>query len=341
MITFDNDYSEIAAPEILTALQRYSGGHYVGYGLDEICGRAAELIRREVGRPDADIHFLEGGTSANQIMIAAMLKPYQAVAAADNGHINVHEAGAIEATGHKIEPVPGRDGKLTAEGLGQLCAERQSEHMVRLGAAFLSHPSELGTVYSLKELRAIREVCDRNDLYLYVDGARLGSALTCGATDVTLKDLGELADAFYIGGTKNGAMLGEAMVILNDRLKPGFRNLMKSRGGMAAKGYVIGIQFETLFTDGLYYRLARHANQMAALLKQGLVEKGAALAVDSCTNQQFVYLTAQQVDAVKDRYRFSPFGRDDQGRLYYRLVASWATREEDVRAFLKDLPAQG
>ena len=335
--SFQNDYSEGAHPKLLEALQRAGAKQNAAYGNDEHCRRAAELLRRETGRTDVDVHFLEGGTQVNLTAMAAFLRPHEAAIAAETGHIAGHESGSIEATGHKVCTTPGVDGKLTPEGVLRVLSAHPDEHMVKPKLAYLSNSSECGTAYSKAELEALSRCCRENGLYLYMDGARLGSALC--ASDLTLKDVGALTDAFYVGGTKNGALLGEALVICNDALKPDFRYILKQRGGMLAKGLALGAQFEALFEDGLYYQLAQHANQVADILRQGLLAEGFPFFSDSPTNQVFPILPNALIEPLARDYAFELWGAVNAGHQAIRLVASWATPEEAAREFVRDLHA--
>jgi len=275
MIRFTNDYSEGAHPSILAALAATNTEGNFGYSTDPHTAHAHALIREAIGRPDADVHLLVGGTQTNATAIAAFLRPFEAVISADTGHICVHETGAIEATGHKCIACPNVDGKLTPDAIRAACAANTTEHMVRPRMVYISQATELGTLYSRAELEALRAVCDEEGLYLYLDGARLAVALD--ASDVTMQDLGRLCDAFYIGGTKNGALIGEALVLLNDALKPDFRYHIKQRGGMLAKGWLLGIQFEQLM-QGASLRVPRRARERAGPAAEG-GRRGAGLSV--------------------------------------------------------------
>lgn len=336
MYSFKNDYSEIAHQNILDLLMKAKTEQNTGYGLDDHSVRAANLIKQALHKENVDIHFLIGGTSCNKIVISHLLQPYQAVISADTGHINVHETGAIEATGHKVLTVKGKNGKIMKSDIVNLYRTHIDEHMVMPKMVYISDSTEVGTVYNKKELTEISAVCKELGLYLYLDGARLGTALTCEENDLTLEDISDLTDAFYIGGTKNGAMLGEALVIINDDLKDYFRHSMKQNGGMLAKGFIIGIQFEALFTDNLFFRLAQHANEMASILKQGLIDLGVKMAADSPTNQQFITLDDEIVRELKKNYAFEIWERHGN-KTTIRLVTSWATEESAIRTFLNDM----
>ena len=327
---FMNDYGEGAHPLVMRRLMETNMEHTCGYGLDEYSLRAADVIREKCGQPGAAVHIMTGGTSANSIAIAAFLRPYEAAICAPTGHINVHETGAVEATGHKVLPCAAKDGKVTAEGVEAVCALHTDEHMVAPRLLYVSQPTEIGTVYHLDELKALREVCDRLGLILFVDGARLGSALTSPECDMTLKDLAALADCFYIGGTKNGLLFGEAMVIVNPALQKDFRYMIKQRGGMLAKGRLLGIQFDTLFTDDLYWKLAKQANRLALRIRKAFLEKGYPLLMDSWTNQQFPVLPDEIADRLSEQFAFEVWERVDETHCAVRFCTSWATTEAQV-----------
>jgi threonine aldolase len=337
MIRFTNDYSEGAHPSILAALAATNTEGNFGYSTDPHTARAHALIREAIGRPDADVHLLVGGTQTNTTAIAAFLRPFEAVISADTGHICVHETGAIEATGHKCIACPNVDGKLTPDAIRAACAANTTEHMVRPRMVYVSQATELGTLYSRSELEALRAVCDEQGLYLYLDGARLAVALD--ASDVTLQDLGRLCDAFYIGGTKNGALIGEALVLINDALKPDFRYHIKQRGGMLAKGWLLGIQFEQLMQGDLYASLGAHANALALQLKAGIAALGYPFLCDSITNQQFPILPDAVVEALGKDFSFEINSKPDATHTCIRLVTSWATQEDAVTQFLAALKA--
>jgi threonine aldolase len=290
MISFKNDYSEGAHPRILKTLMETNLEQAEGYGLDRFCLEAAELIRQRMGGEDVDIHFLSGGTQTNLIAISSFLKPHEAAIAAQTGHIFVHEAGAIESTGHKVLSVISGNGKLTPEKIQPVLDFHTDEHMVKPRLVYLSNPTELGTVYSRQELTELRSFCDDRGLVLYVDGARLGSALCVPETGLDLAGMAQLTDAFYIGGTKCGALIGEALVIRPPSLKQDFRFHLKQKGALLSKGRLLGIQFLELFRDDLYFQLARHANRMAGLLKNALEAFGFGFLTDSPTNQIFPIL---------------------------------------------------
>ena len=333
-IQFQCDYNEGAHPRIL---QRLTETNYVqtpGYGEDEFCAHARDLIRSACHAPKADVHFLVGGTQTNATVIASALRPHQGVVCAATGHINVHETGAVEHTGHKVLALPTSNGKITAAQVSDVLQGHHDdvnfEHMVQPGMVYISFPTEYGTLYSLSELTAISDVCRKWGVPLFVDGARLGYGLMSSRCDVTLPDLARLADVFYIGGTKQGALFGEAVVITADALKKDFRYNIKQNGGMLAKGRLLGIQFETLFTDNLYFEMAAHADRLAERIHEAFAAKGIPFHVDSPTNQQFPILTDAQRE-VLDRDFVSDFWvRLDDNHCCVRYCTSWATREEAV-----------
>jgi threonine aldolase len=339
MITysFQNDYSEGAHPRILEALTRSNMRQAVGYSEDEFCESAKIKILSAIGNPDADIHFVSGGTQANLLVLSSFMKPWESVIAVESGHICVHETGAVEATGHKVNTVKGKDGKVTTEEIQAVVDEHYFEHMVKPRAVYISQSSEIGTIYSAAELRAISVLCKKLNLILYMDGARLGSALASSKNDLDLKELCSLVDAFYIGGTKNGALIGEAIVINNPLLKPDFRYGIKQRGALLAKGRILGIQFDELFTGTLYFDLARHANLMAERLTQGIAALGYSFMTDSPTNQIFPILPNDVIEKIRENYLFYDWAKIDETQTAVRLVTSWAITEQVVDEFLKEL----
>ncbi|UOV06626.1 beta-eliminating lyase-related protein [Pseudoxanthomonas sp. F37] len=331
-ISLRNDYSEGAHPRLLQALAVASAEVNRGYGLDVHSARAAALIRDRLGR-DADVHFLAGGTQTNLVALAAFLRPHEAVIAPASGHIATHETGAIEASGHKVLTVATPDGKLSPALIRPCVDGHHGEHMVKPRLVYISNSTEWGTVYSADELQALGGFCRDRGLLLYLDGARLASALTTEGNDLDLALLAGQADAFYIGGTKNGALLGEALVIVNPVLRTEFRHIIKQRGAMLAKGMVIGAQFEALFEDGLYFVLATHANAMAARLRGILQRAGVPLAVDSPSNQVFPVLPDAVVERLQAFVEFETWERRGDGTMVIRLMTSWATPESDIEAF--------
>ncbi|MEE0752647.1 threonine aldolase family protein [Frisingicoccus sp.] len=335
---FDSDYMEGAHPEILRRLAETNMEKTPGYGTDSYCESARKKILEACGCPEGEVYFLSGGTQTNMTVIASMLKPYQGVVAADTGHISVHEAGAIEASGHKVLTVPGVQGKLMPENLADFMekyyGDENHEHMVWPGMVYISHPTEYGTLYTAAELKALRELCDTYHMPLFLDGARLGYGLMAEETDVTLKVIAEYCDAFYIGGTKVGALFGEAVVLPKKDRIPHFFTMIKQRGALMAKGRILGIQFDTLFTDDLYFKISRHAIDMAMKMKQGFLEKGYALYLDSMTNQQFVVLEPEKLKALSEKVTFGFWENLEDGRTVVRFATSWATLETDVDALL-------
>ncbi len=339
--SFCNDYSEGAHPRLLEILAATSLVQEEGYGNDTMSERARELLRRELKNPEADIHFVSGGTQANLIVLASLLRPFESVIAADSGHINVHETGAIEATGHKVHALPAREGKLTADSIQDLVSLHGDEHMVHPRVVFISNSTEMGTVYTKAELESIAAVCRTNGLFLYLDGARLASALESSVSDLTLADLSRLTDVFYVGGTKNGALLGEAIVINAKELQPYFRYHMKQRGGLLAKGRVIGSQFVEFFKDGLYFELARHANAMADVMARGLEDQGFSFLTPPQSNQIFPILSDALIQELRAQYGFNVWEPAGPDHSAIRLVTSWATRPENITLFLEDIQQCG
>lgn len=341
MIRFNCDYSEGAHPVILEKLAQTNLEQTPGYGQDTYCRQAADLIKTLCQTPQAEVHFLCGGTQTNLTVIAAMLRPYQCVISPDSGHINVHETGAIEATGHRVLPVPETNGKITAEQIAHVCQahwqDDNPEFAPQPKLVYLSFPTEYGTLYSKKELSDIRRVCDEHNLYLFIDGARLGYGLTAEGNDLTLPELAACCDAFYIGGTKLGALLGEAVVIVNPKIQKDFRYFMKQKGAILAKGRLLGIQFLGLFENNLYFKLAEHANQMAALIRQACLDAGFPMLYDSPTNQQFPIVPQTVLKELEQEYAFAHIKRMDKNRAAIRICTSWATREEDVRQLIADI----
>lgn len=341
MILFNSDYTEGAHPRLMERLMETNLEQTVGYGEDVYCEEAREAIRRVCEAPNADVHFLVGGTQTNFTVISLALRSYQGVICADTGHINVHETGAVEATGHKVLALPGTDGKITAEQVKEAYAlhwsDESREHIVQPKMVYISHPTELGTLYTKTELQALHDVCKECGLYLFLDGARLGYGLMAPGTDVTLPDIAALCDVFYIGGTKVGALFGEAVVICNSELKNDFRYGIKQHGGMLAKGRLLGVQFLELFKDGLYFEIAKHAIDMAMLLKNELTKKGYHFYMDSVTNQQFIIIDDKKLEEIRKKYGVTYQMRCDDTHSVIRLCTSWATREEDVKALLEDM----
>lgn len=339
MIQFQCDYNEGAHPLIIKRLTETNMEQTVGYGEDPHCEEARRLIKQACQSDNADVHFLVGGTQANTTVIAHILRPYQGVLAATSGHINVHETGAIESTGHKVLAIPTEDGKLTAKQIDEAMQahihEDGPEHMVQPGMVYLSFPTEIGTIYSHDELKAIRTVCNKYDLPLFVDGARLGYGLCSPECDLTLPQLAQLADVFYIGGTKVGALFGEAVVIMNEALKRDFRYSIKQHGGMLAKGRLLGLQFATLFTGNLYFDIAQHAIDEAMRIKAALQTKGIGFLIDSPTNQQFPIFTDTQIATLSEHFMLSLWQRIDESHTAMRICTSWATKPESTDALIR------
>ena len=333
---FTNDYSELAHPKVLEALMDVGNRQFEGYGLDEYCSVAAGLIREKLGDPTAGVHFISGGTHANLTVISSILRPYEAVIACDTGHINTHETGAVEAAGHKICTVRNRNGKLDTNDINSVVEYHSDEHMVKPRLVYISQSTESGTVYKKAELQSISEYCREHDLILYIDGARFGAAVNSGACDFSYNDIAGLADAFYIGGTKNGALFGEAVVVCKDELKSDFRFHLKQRGALLAKGASIGVQFQALFTGGLYDELAKHANELASRLADGIKAQGYELLYGTETNQVFPVFaddTAERMRALYSFYDWEKVG----AMTAMRLVVSWAASESVIDEFLADL----
>lgn len=336
---FQNDYGEGAHPLVMERLMQTNMEHTCGYGLDEYSLRAQALIREKCAAPQAQVHFLTGGTSANLIALAAFMRPYEAAIAAEGGHINVHETGAVEGSGHKVLIAASREGKVTVEGVRAVCAAHTDEHMVRPRALYISQPTETGTVYSLAELRALRRVCDENGLVLYADGARLCSALVSHGCDVTLADMAALCDAFTVGGTKNGLLLGEAMVVTNPALQRDFRYMIKNRGGMLAKGRLCGVMFLAALEGDACFDWARHANAMADVVRAGMARGGIEAYQETLTNQVFAVLTRAQDERLRREAAYEKWADLPDGRVAVRFVTSWATSEADAQRLAAALEA--
>lgn len=343
MIRFECDYTEGAHPQIMQRLLETNMEQTQGYGMDPHCDKARTYIKEACQAPDADVHFLVGGTQTNTTVIAAALRPYQGVIAAQTGHINVHETGAIEATGHKVLAIPSADGTITAEQIEQTIEahynDADREHIVQPGMVYISHPTETGTLYGKEQLEKISAVCKKYDIPLFVDGARMGYGLQSPKAELTLADFARLTDVFYIGGTKVGALFGEAVVITNNSLKKDFRYFIKQRGGMLAKGRLLGIQFETLFENGLYEEVSAYAVGLAMKIKNAFADKGISFLFDSYTNQQFPILTQAQVDHLKEKYAFCFWCKVDEERSAVRFCTSWATSEDAVDELVRDIQA--
>ena len=343
MIQFQCDYNEGAHPRILERLIQTNLEQTVGYGEDHYCESARNVIKEVCGRADADVHFLVGGTQANATVISSVLKPYQGVVCAHTGHINVHETGAIEHGGHKVLAIPSKNGKLDAGDLLKCIQDHYSEdgpeHTVQPGMVYISFSTETGTIYSLSEIRAIRHICTEYGIPLFIDGARLGYGLASEGCDVTLKDIANLADVFYIGGTKQGALFGEAVVITNNNLKKDFRYCIKQNGGMLAKGRLLGIQFQTLFEDGLYFQLSEHAVSLALKIRDAFKAKGYPFIAESPSNQQFPILPDEVLEILGKDFLFSIWQKTDENHTAVRFCTSWATSPEAVDKLLNTIEA--
>ena len=343
MLHFDCDYMEGAHPEVMRRLMETNLEQTPGYGNDRYTGNAKKLILEACGLDGktGKVFLLVGGTQTNATVIDGLLARHEGVVAADTAHINVHEAGAIESTGHKVLALPSYDGKVKAADIEKYIkdfyADESHMHMVTPGMLYISHPTELGTLYSFSELEAISRVCRKAGIPLYLDGARLGYGLAADGTDVTLKDVARLCDVFYIGGTKIGTLFGEAVVVTRPDLLRDFTPLVKQHGALLAKGRLLGVQFETLFTDGLYMAISRHAVNMAMKLKKAFTDNGYRLFIDSPTNQQFVYLPNEEIDRLRKIASFELWGPRKDKETPVRFVTNWATREEDVNEFISHL----
>ena len=334
--SFKNDYSEGAHPAILQKLVETNLTQTVGYGEDEFCDEARELIKKQL-KKEAEIHFVSGGTQANLIVISSILKPYESVIAAETGHIAVHETGAIEATGHKINTIATSDGKISATQIEKVLKLHTDEHMVKPKMVYISNSTEVGSVYTKAELKSIYDFCQENNLILFVDGARLGSALTSSKCDLTLEDMANLCDVFYIGGTKNGALIGEAIVFNKLDLNENFRFHIKQKGGMLAKGRLIGIQFSELFRNDLFFEMGKHANKMAEKLAKNISNKGFEFLTEPSSNQIFPIFPNELIAKLQHHFEFFVWEKIDEEKSAIRLVTSWATPEEKVEYFIQSI----
>ena len=341
MYLFHNDYNEICHPVVMERLQSLSGMSMPGYGLDACCESAAAKIRQLCGNENATVHFLVGGTQTNLTVIAAALRPYQGVLGAQTAHVNVHETGAIEATGHKVIALPSADGKIAANQVEQIMqahlADPDAEHTVQPKLVYISDSTELGTVYTLAELEALHAVCKQYGLYLFVDGARLSYALAATGGDVTLQDLARLCDVFYMGGTKCGTMIGEAVVITNPQIDRDFRYMIKQRGAMLAKGWILGAQFDAILENNLYFSVAAKANTQADRIRSTISELGYRLQVPGNTNQIFPILPNFLLDKLAPDFTFVRMDKVDEEHTVVRFCTSWATSEEAVDALCEAL----
>lgn len=341
VIRFNNDYNRTGHPRVIEALAQTTTESHPGYGLDGHCERARDIIRRVIGNPSAAVHFVVGGTQANALVIRSLLAPYQGVLSAADGHINVHETGAVEFGGTKVIAVATEDGKITAADIERLAVEFETspvpEHVVEPALAYLSFPNEFGALFSAVELREISDACHRHGWRLFIDGARLGYGLGSPACDATIRDIAQAADVFTIGGTKCGALFGEAVVFAHDGLAPRFRSHIKQQGGMLAKGWLLGAQFEALLADGLYFDICAHATRLSLRIRDAFAKAGVPFRVASETNQQFVVLSHEQADALAERYVFDPEGVVDDCHVCVRFCTSWATTEQDVDQLVRDI----
>ncbi|MBO5137004.1 MAG: low specificity L-threonine aldolase [Spirochaetaceae bacterium] len=341
MIHFECDYTEGACPEILESITANNFVQYTGYGEDQICNQARQKIKNACNAPNSEVYFLVGGTQANLTVISAALRPHQGIIAPATGHINVHEAGAIESSGHKVLALPSNDGKITAQQIEETWQEHWNDsthaHMVQPAMVYISFSTEGGLLYTKAELEAISAVCRKCNLLLFVDGARLGYGLASPANNCNLSDFARLCDVFYIGGTKVGALFGEAVVITNKMLQKDFGYIIKQKGGLLAKGWLLGIQFDTLFTDDLYLKIAKNAVEKALRIKKAFEQKGIPFLFESHTNQQFPILTAQQQTKLNKKYATSLWQQLDNGKAAVRFCTSWATTEENLNQLLEDI----
>ncbi len=341
MIRFECDYAEGAHPKVLELLNKSNFEQTPGYGEDIYCEKARSIIKKLCRSDKAEVHFLVGGTQANTTVIASILRPHQGAVCAETGHINVHETGAIEATGHKVLTLPSIDGKITASQVQKLYDDHWNdashEHMVQPGMVYISNPTENGTLYTKEELTKLSEVCHKCDLPLYLDGARMGYGLMAEGNDLTLPDIADLCDVFYIGGTKVGALFGEAVVITNTALQKDFRYFIKQHGGMMAKGRLLGIQFIALLENNLYFEISKHADKLAYKIRDAFKEKGYSLLFDSQTNQQFPIIPNAQLKVLEKKYVFSFWNQVDKDYSAVRFCTSWATKEEDVEQLIRDI----
>ena len=335
MLSFESDYIMGAHPEILRRLSETNFEPLTGYGVDKYCESAKEKIKAACESPNADVWFLTGGTQTNAVVISSLLARHEGVISAETGHIGFHEAGAVEYTGHKVFLLPHHDGKLDAKEvkayIDSFYGDANHSHMVPPGMVYISHPTEYGTLYSKEELVALSAVCHDADIPLFLDGARLGYGLMSNDTDVTLPDIAALCDVFYIGGTKVGALCGEALVFTKNNTPKHFLTLIKQQGALIAKGRLLGVQFDTLFTDGLYFRISKNAINMAELLKKTLTDKGYTLFKNSPTNQQFVLIEDSKLEKLRENVKVGFWEKPDESHTVVRFATSWATTKEEIK----------
>ena len=334
--SFKNDYSEGCHPRILESLLRNNLDQQAGYGEDDYSKKAKELIKTKIENPEAEVYFVSGGTQANLIVISSILRPYQCVISAATGHILNNETGAIEATGHKVLSIEKEDGKLFPEDIIPVLESHQNvPHQVMPKLVYISNSTELGTIYTKKELEKLSKFCKENNLYLFMDGARLGHALTSETNDLELKDIAELTDVFYLGGTKNGALFGELIIITENDLRQYFAFNIKQKGALLAKGRILGIQFLELMRDNLYFDLAKNANQQAMKIKKALSERGVQFLSDTSTNQIFPILSNKIIEVLSEKFEFYIWKKIDENLSSIRLITSWNTQNEPVEEFIK------
>lgn len=337
-VSFKNDYSEGCHPRILEALTNTNLEQQNGYGLDDYCVSASNLIRNKCNSPLSKVHFVSGGTQANLLVIAAALKPFESVIAATTGHIYTNEAGAIEATGHKVNTIATEDGKLTVDHITAILDGHQNTpHVVKPKMVYISNATEIGTIYSKDELQSLYNYCNANALYLFMDGARLGSGLMASTSDLSLADVAKYTDVFWLGGTKNGALIGEAIVINNADLQSDFEFHLKQKGAMLSKGRLLGIQFNELLKDDLFFDLAQHANLQATKLKEALVAKGFPFFSETHTNQLFPVLPNSTIEKLSENFDFHIWKKMDESTSAIRLITSWATTDIQVQSFVEAL----
>ena len=341
MIRLNNDYCFGAHENILKALEKFNAEANPGYGLDDHCAEAAENIKKVCNVPNAHVHFVTGGTQTNLLVITAALRPYQGAVCVESGHINAHETGAVENCGYKILTAPGTNGKITAQEIEKIAVDYETspvpEHITEPKLVYISFPTETGSIYSKKELTDISNVCKNHGLYLFVDGARLCYGLAGENNDVSIEDIAALSDVFYIGGTKCGLLFGEAIVINNDELKPSFRHYIKQKGAMLAKGWLLGIQFNEMFKDGLYFKIGQNAVKQALRIKEAFKAKNIPFDSDSPTNQQFVILHDSDLEKLSKKYFYEYESRVDETHSCVRFCTSWATNDSDIDELIKDI----
>ena len=336
--SFKNDYAEGAHPQILEALINSNLNQQNGYGLDDYSNDAKEMVKQKIGNPKATVDFVSGGTQANLIAISAFLRPHESVVSASTGHIFTNESGAIEATGHKVHSVETSNGKISPQDIQKIIDVHQNKpHQLKQKLVYISNSTELGTIYSKEELVNLYQYCQDNNLYLFVDGARLGHALSAETKDLTLEDFGKFTDAFYLGGTKNGALIGEAIIINNENLQEEFGFHLKQKGALLAKGRLLGIQFQELFRDDLYFDLASHANRQAMKIKEAFKNTGFTFLAETFTNQIFPVLNNAQIEKLSEDFDFYVWKKIDEHTSAVRIITSWSTPDEIVEKFINEI----